>query len=164
MRYHIVCFVSPPSPPPHYYLTMPDSVHALSPDRDVVIVNELHKVSACMVLCKPTVFEILLAFSQHKDWKRSFYEVIPPRKVDKGDKASGPHQFMADTNDFEDQPISPQFETACDDITATVSAITRDPLMDSQRENKESEIIASTRNKEDFIDSDNGASDGSSTL
>ena len=37
------------------------------------------------------MFEILLAFSQNKDWKRSFYEVIPPRKVNDDDTEAQSH-------------------------------------------------------------------------
>jgi hypothetical protein len=104
-------------------------------------------------LCKPTVYEILLAFSQNKDWKKSFYQVIPQRKVDNSDEVSGPHQSIADTNELEDQPFSPQHETACDDNIA--GAVTRHSLAGVQWESNESKIIDS---KEDYSDSESGMS------
>ena len=116
-----------------------------------------------MILCKPAVFEILLAFSQNKDWKKSFYEVIPLRKVaDKSDGVSRPHQSTSDTVDeLEDQPISLQYQTFCDDETAGAS-IHHSPV-EVQRESAESEIIASSRNEE-CNNSDNGTSEGNTTV
>ena len=117
--------------------------------------------SACIILCKPTVFEILLAFSQNKDWKKSFYQVIPQRKVDKSDEAGGLHQSTVDTNELEDQPFSLQHKTSCD--YETEGAVTHHSLMEVQRESKESKIIDSNRNIEDNSDSDRGISEGSAT-
>ena len=85
-----------------------------------IIVNIINTVQSSFFAdrvgksCKPTVFEILLTFSQNKDWKKSFYQIIPQRKVDKGDEVGGLHQSTADTNEQEDQPFSPQHETSCD--------------------------------------------------
>lgn len=110
-------------------------------------------------MCKPAVFEILLAFSQNKDWKKSFYQVIPPRKVDKSDdEISGLHQSRADTDQLEDQPISWQLQDE------TRGAVSDHSTMDSWRESKESEIIASTRNKEDCSGIDNSTIEGTTTL
>ena len=119
--------------------------------------------SACIILFKPTVFEILLAFSQNKDWKKSFYQVIPQRKVDKSDEVGGLHQFTADTNELEDQPFSPQHETFCD--YKTEGAVTHHSPVEVQRESKESKITDSNRNIEDYSDSDRGTStsEGSAT-
>ena len=56
------------------------------------------------------VFEILLAFSQNKDWKKSFYKVIPPRKVASADSKSDETdiQLVADDEELDGQPTSPQ--------------------------------------------------------
>ena len=51
------------------------------------------------------VFEILLAFSQNQDWKESFYEVIPPRKVASGES----------TGDVSDTEVVSQLSTVNDD-------------------------------------------------
>ena len=115
-----------------------------------------------MILCKPAVFEILLAFSQNKDWKKSFYQVVPPRKVaDKSNGVSRPHQSTVDT---EDQPISLQYQTSCDDETTGASIHHSRSLVEVQRESAESEIIPSSRNKEEYNNSDNGTSEGSTSV
>ena len=61
------------------------------------------------------VFEILLAFAQNKDWKKSFYEVIPPRKVASDDSncdVSGidveSRQSTVSAEELDRQSVTPQ--------------------------------------------------------
>ena len=75
--------------------------------------------------------------------------------ADKSDGVSGPHQSTVDTDELEDQPISPQYQTSCDNKTP--GAGTYHSLVEVQKESAESEIIASSRN---CSDSDSGTSEG----
>lgn len=61
------------------------------------------------------VFEILLAFSQNKDWKKSFYEVIPPRKLEGESSTVVQHEHVGDIDELGSQHTSSEQCTA-DDI------------------------------------------------
>ena len=83
--------------------------------------------------------------------------------ADKNDEVR-PHQSTEDTEELEaDQPTSPQYQ-ASGDQNETVGAITHCSPVEVQTESKESEIVASHRNKEDCCDSKNDTSEGSTAV
>lgn len=68
------------------------------------------------------MFEILLAFSQNNDWKTSFYQVIPPRKVassnSKGDQSDVevvPELSIANSEELNIQAFAARSKTAQSD-------------------------------------------------
>ena len=82
----------------------------------VAIVTQQYSISA--FFSYNIVFEILLAFSQNKDWKKSFYEVIPQRKVasadpegDQSETEFDPQQSVANSGDDNVEPVTPQLTT-----------------------------------------------------
>ena len=86
------------------------------------------------------MFEILLAFSQNKDWKKSFYEVIPPRKVNDDDTEAQSHDttppqssaiIIIDSDEPDDQ-LSPLDQSATSDQVHTI------PECDQELDDKDS--------------------------
>ena len=102
------------------------------------------------------VFEILLAFSENKDQKKSFYQVIPPRKVassdDKDDETDT--QVIADAIDEEldSEPTSPQStsnqsHSASYDRSESEIAINPDCPVGIEEVDEESTVVGTSRDE-----------------
>ena len=121
------------------------------------------------------VFEILLAFSQNKDWKKSFYEVIPPRKVASADSKSDETdiQLVADDEELDGQPTSPQStsnQSHSVNCNPNESEVDVDPdcpveVVEVVEADKESSVVGNSRDESTLHESrDDSMSEVSTTV
>ena len=73
-------------------------------------------------------------------------------------------QSTIDIEELDSQPASPQANQSPSDQTKTADAITHHSPVEVLRENEESEVVASSRDKGECCDSNNGTNEVNTTV